>query len=58
MSKVIFDPLHDVRSLQNEVNRLFASNMSGTFADEGLARGTWNPTLRTSISRLGTTFSL
>ena len=45
MSKVHFDPLHDVRSLQNEVNRLFSSNMSGAFADEALARGTWNPTV-------------
>ena len=44
MSKVLFDPLHDVRSLQNEVNRLFSSN-SGAFADEALARGTWNPTV-------------
>ena len=45
MSKVHFDPLHDLRSLQNEVNRLFSSNMSGAFADEGIARGTWNPTV-------------
>jgi HSP20 family protein len=45
MSKVNFGPSHDVRSLQNEVNRLFSSNMSGAFADEGLARGTWNPTV-------------
>ena len=45
MSKVLFDPLNDVRSLQNEVNRLFSSNMRGAFADEGLARGTWNPTV-------------
>jgi HSP20 family protein len=45
MSKVHFDPLHDLRSLQNEVNRLFSSNVSGAFADEGIARGTWNPTV-------------
>ena len=45
MSKVHFDPLHDLRSLQNDVNRLFSSNMSGAFADEGIARGTWNPTV-------------
>ena len=45
MSKVLFDPLHDVRSLQNEVNSLFSSNLRGAFADEGLARGTWNPTV-------------
>jgi HSP20 family protein len=45
MSKVHFDPLHDLRSLQTEVNRLFSNNMSGAFADEGIARGTWNPTV-------------
>ena len=45
MSKVRFDPLHDLRSLQNEVNRLFSSNMSDAFTDEGIARGTWNPTV-------------
>ena len=45
MSKVYFDPLHDLRSLQNEVNRLFSGNRSDAFADEGIARGTWNPTV-------------
>ena len=43
MTKVRFDAFHDLRSLQNEVNRLFSSNMSDAFADEGIARGTWNP---------------
>jgi len=37
--------VHDLRSLQNEVNRLFSSNTSDAFADEGIARGTWNPTV-------------
>ena len=45
MSKLNFGPSHDLRSLQNEVNRLFSSNMSSAFADEGIARGTWNPTV-------------
>ena len=45
MSKVQFDPTLDLRSLQNQVNRLFSSNVSGVFADEGIARGTWNPTV-------------
>jgi HSP20 family protein len=45
MSNVRFGPLHDLRSLQNEVNRLFSSNRSDAFADEGIARGTWNPTV-------------
>ena len=37
--------VHDLRSLQNEVNRLFSSNTGNAFADEGIARGTWNPTV-------------
>jgi HSP20 family protein len=37
--------VHDLRSLQNEVNRLFTTNRSDAFADEGIARGTWNPTV-------------
>jgi HSP20 family protein len=37
--------VHDLRGLQDEVNRLFSSNMSDAFADEGIARGTWNPTV-------------
>ncbi len=36
---------HSLRSLQNEVNRLFSGNVSDAFADEGIARGTWNPTV-------------
>ncbi|HKZ81137.1 MAG TPA: Hsp20/alpha crystallin family protein [Pyrinomonadaceae bacterium] len=36
--------VHDLRSLQNEVNRLFSSK-SDAFADEGIARGTWNPSV-------------
>ena len=45
MSTVRFDPFHDPRSLQNEVNRLFSSNMRDAFADESIARGAWNPTV-------------
>ena len=45
MSKVRFDSFRDLRSLQNEVNRLFSTNMSDAFADESIARGTWNPTV-------------
>ncbi len=45
MSKVRFVPSRDLRSLQNDVNRLFSSNASDAFADEGIARGTWNPTV-------------
>jgi HSP20 family protein len=37
--------VHNLRGLQNEVNRLFSGNMGDAFADEGIARGTWNPTV-------------
>jgi HSP20 family protein len=45
MSIVRYDPFRDLRSLQDEVNRLFSSNVSRTFGDEGIARGAWNPTV-------------
>ncbi|MCA1555129.1 MAG: hypothetical protein LC747_00380 [Acidobacteria bacterium] len=31
--------------LQDEVNRLFSSNLSRSFGDEGIARGAWAPTV-------------
>jgi HSP20 family protein len=37
--------VHDLQSLQNEVNRLFSDDRSNAFADEGIARGAWNPTV-------------
>ena len=37
--------VHDLQSLQNEVNRLFSDDTSNAFADEGIARGAWNPTV-------------
>jgi HSP20 family protein len=43
MSIVRYDPFRDLRSLQDEVNRLFSSNMASMFPDEGIARGAWNP---------------
>ena len=45
MSIVRYDPFRDLRSLQDEVNRLFSSNVSRVFGDEGIARGAWNPTV-------------
>jgi HSP20 family protein len=45
MSIVRYDPFRDLRSLQDEVNRLFSSNLSRAFTDEGIARGAWNPTV-------------
>jgi HSP20 family protein len=45
MSIVRYDPFRDLRSLQDEVNRLFSTNLSRTFGDEGMARGAWNPSV-------------
>jgi HSP20 family protein len=40
-----YDPFRDLRSLQDEVNRLFTGNVARTFDDEGIARGSWNPSV-------------
>src|ERR687890_1778094 len=45
MSIVRYDPFRDLRSLQDEVNRLFSTNISRNFGDEGIARGAWNPSV-------------
>ncbi|MBC7911770.1 MAG: Hsp20/alpha crystallin family protein [Pyrinomonadaceae bacterium] len=45
MSIVRYDPFRDLRSLQDEVNRLFSTNLSRTFGEEGIARGAWNPSV-------------
>ncbi|HKY29685.1 MAG TPA: Hsp20/alpha crystallin family protein [Pyrinomonadaceae bacterium] len=44
MSIVRYDPFRDLRSLQEEVNRLFSTNLRG-FGDEGIGRGAWNPSV-------------
>jgi HSP20 family protein len=43
MSIVRYDPFKDLRALQDEVNRLFTTNLSRSFNDEGLGRGAWAP---------------
>jgi HSP20 family protein len=44
MSIVRYDPFRDLRTLQDEVNRLFSTNMTRFFGDdEAIARGAWNP---------------
>src|SRR5216684_8737005 len=43
MSIVRYDPFRDLRTLQEEVNRLFSNNLSLSFGEEGIARGSWNP---------------
>src|SRR3954463_10863865 len=43
MSITRYDPFRDLRTLQDEVNRLFSTNFSRGFGDEGIARGAWTP---------------
>lgn len=45
MSVVRYDPFRDLRSLQDEVNRLFSASLPRSFGDEGIARGAWSPTV-------------
>lgn len=45
MGIVRYDPFRDLRSLQEEVNRLFTGNMTRTFDEEGIARGSWSPSV-------------
>ena len=45
MSIVRYDPFRDLRSLQEEVNRLFSTNLGRGFGDEGIGRGAWNPSV-------------
>jgi HSP20 family protein len=45
MSIVRYDPFRDLRSLQDEVNRLFSTNLTRAFGEEGIARGAWNPSV-------------
>lgn len=43
MSIVRYDPFRDLRAIQDEVNRLFSTNLSRSFGDEEIARGAWTP---------------
>ena len=45
MAIVRYDPFRDLRTLQEEVNRLFSTNMTRAFGDEGIGRGAWNPSV-------------
>lgn len=40
-----YDPFRDLRNLQEEVNRLFTGNAGRAFDDEGIARGSWSPSV-------------
>jgi HSP20 family protein len=45
MTVTRYDPFRDLRNLQEEVNRLFTGNIGRTYDDEGIARGSWNPSV-------------
>src|SRR3954452_11449880 len=45
MSIVRYDPFRDLRTLQEEVNRLFTGSLPRGFDDEGIARGAWSPSV-------------
>jgi HSP20 family protein len=45
MSITRYDPFRELRLLQDEVNRLFSSNLSRSFDEEGLMRGAWTPSV-------------
>ena len=45
MTIVRYDPFRDLRTLQEEVNRLFSTNLTRAFGDEGIGRGAWAPSV-------------
>jgi HSP20 family protein len=46
MSIVRYDPFRDLRTLQEEVNRLFSTNLTRAFGDdESIGRGAWSPSV-------------
>lgn len=45
MSIVRYDPFRDLRTLQEEVNRLFSTNLTRSFDDQGIGRGAWAPSV-------------
>ncbi len=45
MTIVRYDPFRDLRTLQEEVNRLFSTNPTRGFGEEGIGRGAWNPSV-------------
>ena len=45
MSISRYDPFRDLPTLQQEVNRLFTGILPHSFDDEGIARGSWSPSV-------------
>ena len=45
MSIIKYDPFRELRSLQDEMNRLFMTNLPRSVAQEDLASGGWSPSV-------------
>ena len=45
MTIIRYDPFRDLRTLQEEVNRLFSTNLTRGFGEESIGRGAWNPSV-------------
>lgn len=45
MSMIKYDPFKELRSLQNEMNRIFHSNIPAQFSGEEMASGGWVPSV-------------
>ena len=43
MNTTRYNPFQPVRSLQDEINRLFSTNLGPQWEDQGIGRGVWNP---------------
>jgi HSP20 family protein len=43
MNTTRYNPFQPVRSLQDEINRLFSNNLGPQWEDQGIGRGVWNP---------------
>lgn len=45
MSLIKYDPFRELKSLQDEMNRLFMTSLPRTFGNEDLASGGWSPSV-------------
>ena len=43
MNTTRYNPFQQMHSLQDEINRLFSTNLGSSWDDQGLGRGVWNP---------------
>jgi HSP20 family protein len=45
MNMITYDPFRELRSLQDEVNRVFSSSFGRGGNESGMMRGAWNPSV-------------